>query len=435
MSVKGKTVTEHKILTGSPKKVSVTYITPDSSTSPRKTSSNSTSCCESFNSVHSSENTPNSNMTTVAELAQLVAELKAQVGSSKTVSTASPTAPLAKEPSGLNFKEVKDAMGMFPSKFTNTPPQNATDHMAQFELWCAATNNHTDDLKVRWFCFSILGEVAQWYQQTDFYSFADLKVKFIKNFGKYRSTDDARIAFQSISLGPSEKASDYVRRIRNLAILALMTEADVKDQFFRGLPSKHNCVKQVRNLYNFEQAESYLQNILDLTPEDKNVSFEEDDIMAAMKEHRRSRSSIKKPYKKEEKYQSKSSQENYKSKSSHYPSRSSSGNSSQSRSRSQSRGRRPSTPHESECFNCGGRGHFANVCPTEKGNTSRSNDKRPKSTKRPQRSYSVHEEEPESQENDARVSELRDNTTFKKVLDVFGKSVIIPMPDSKPNLN
>ena len=136
------------------------------------------------------------------------------------------------------------------------------------------------------FCFSILGEVAQWYQQTDFYSFADLKVKFIKNFGKYRSTDDARIAFQSISLGPSEKASDYVRRIRNLAILALMTEADVKDQFFRGLPSKHNCVKQVRNLYNFEQAESYLQNILDLTPEDKNVSFEEDDIMAAMKEHR-----------------------------------------------------------------------------------------------------------------------------------------------------
>ena len=414
MSEKGKGATEQKILTG-------------------RSNSNSSSSSESFNSISPSKDTSNSSMAKVEELAVLLAELKAQIDS-KAVPAALPL-PIDKNPSGLNFKDTKNAMGVFPTKFNNTPTQNATDHMAQFELWCEATDNSSDDLKVKWFCFSILGEVSQWYKRTDFFNFEDLKTKFEKNFGKYRSTEDARIAFQSISLGSSEKASDYVRRIRNLASIALMTEADIKDQFFRGLSSKFTCVKQVRSLYSLEQAESYLQNIIDLAPEDKSVSFEEENMVVANEEHRRSRSSAKIPYKKEGSYNSKSGQESFRNKSSRRPYRSPSENSSRSRSRSQSRGRRPSTPNEAECFTCGGRGHFANVCPSRKGDTSRSKGNQRKRVQRPQQYYNVQESETEHEDIDSQLSKIKENTNFKKVVDIFGRPVIIPMPEPKPTLN
>ena len=369
-----------------------------------------------------------SNMATLEELARQVKELKTQIGN-QAKTPAPPAIPLDKGLRGLNFKETRDAMSMFPSKFNNASNQDATDHMTQFELWCEASNNSTDEQKVRWFCFSILGDVTQWFKQTDFFSFEDLKEKFELNFGKYRTTEDARIAFQSITLGSSEKASDYYRRIRNLALSAGMTEADVKDQFFRGLGDKHNCVKQVRNLYTLEQTVTYLQSVIDFSQKDKMVSLDKENVISIKEELRRSRSSLKKPYRKEESYKGKSSQP------SSYTSRSTSSNSFRSRSRSQSRGRRPSTSPDSECFNCGGRGHLANVCPTKKGNTIRSKDKLPKSTQKTQRYYSVQEQEPDSSKDTARIAKLSTNTTFKKVLDVFGNSVIIPVPEPKPSLN
>ena len=479
MSNKQRSVKEFKIIEGHSKPTEV-YTTPikvnktlevtfregivDHST-PSKINNSSNSSCSSFESATSeADNTiiseaettvqnksisnSDSTMATNEELTRQLKELMEQFNSlAASVAPApvhTPVVPLSKAPTEVDFGSTKNSIGMFPQNFANSSHQNAKDHMSSFVRWCEASGITRDSAKVQWFGFSILGDVTQWYEQTDFFSFDDLRSKFDLNFGKYRSKEDARVAFNNITLEPLERASDYYRRIQNLATTAGMTKDDEKDQFFRGLGTRYVCVKQVRNLYSLDQAVSYLQNVIDYS-EKPSVTFESEVVNATQQDSsRRSRSSNRNSNGKNHKNNKHSSRNSSRS------SRNSSNSTSRSRSRSGSRKQRSSTPYNDVCYNCGGKGHYANDCsskPRSNSKGKRNNSKsRNSNGRKQQRSNNVQEQSFSVQSTAAPIEQDLAigstpippsglNGTYRKTMDIYGRVVMVQIPEPKLDLN
>ena len=473
MSENKRTVEEYPILSCKTSFKPISCSTPFKNNSTRSINISSDNSFTSFTSVDSeadtilvtetnkktyisSESTSinlESNMSLEA-VTELLAQLRADVTELKKHDTSRvvpPAVPLSKDQPEVDFAATKDAWHHFPPKFENGSKQSATNHISLFENWCLAANMRTDQQKVQWFSFSILGEVYQWYQHTDFFSYQDLKSKFERNYAKYQTREDARIAFQLISLEANERASDYFRRLNHMAQLANMTGDDIKDQFFRGLTPKYQSVKRFRHMFSLDDCVRFLQSSIDCNLDDKTVSFQDEHVNTSNQHSRRSRSSKRSSSRQGKGNHSKPRSDSRKSHRSSSRHRSTS----DSRSRSNSRGRRSNTPHSQNCYNCGGSGHYANVCPSNsKRSNSKSRDNHRDSRKDNHRSsrsssrrdssrsrsspantyYSIQPSDPNIALKQPSVPTPSLNQTVRKVLDIYGNPVFIPT-ESNVDLN
>ena len=386
-------------------------------------------------SYHSTENSFNDTiqfnrerleMASVEELAQQIKDLQALVAAKP---NAAQRCPIRKGGS-VDFKKLKDSSYVFPQKFSNLNDQIANNHINEFECWCESAAIESEEEKVQWFKLTITGDVKTWYDQTDFYNFEDLNQKFKQNFGEYRSDEEARIAFNKLSLKSGEKAHNYCRRIKTLANIAKMSEADIKDQFFRGLGTQFACVKQVRSLYPLDQCCAYLQNVID-NQEDKQVHFQEESVHAISSD--RGRQKQRKDMKSRNSYTSRSKDRST-SNSSYFSdhSRSSSRHNSRSRSRNSSKkhpAARSPTPKSFNCHNCGGRGHFAKECPSSK--------QQPKyDSKSSSRNRSGSRQRSTSRNNYYVIKEEKkfSGCTYKEMVDYNGKTVLVKIPAKTPDV-
>ena len=327
--------------------------------------------------------------------------------------------------SELTYKD--NSYSAFPSKFFGNGRKTVKTHLRDIEQWYLLSGNTTDELKIKWFNFSLAEDAATWFEMTDFYSFENLKSKFEKKFGTFRSTLEARIAFNEISIKSDERAADYHQRICSHAQAAGMSDADISDQFFRGLGTKFNPVKQTRCLYTLDQSISYLQSILDYSKETPSVSFSAYSSNNDQNSNRKSRS------------KSRSSSKNRNSSNSRKSSKSNSKHRSGSRSRSSSSSskKRSATPHNVVCYNCNGNGHTANKCSSPKKQSNRSNSKN-RSSNRSNNYFSVQSEEDNNHTGvdiTIQPENLSDTVVYRKMTDINGKTVIVAVPDRNVNLN
>ena len=436
MSNNNKKVQQYKIISPSKPdftKFSSSLIGKDITSTPSQKGDHSD--VSSNFSYHSTENSLNDTvqfnrkkleMATMEELAQQIKDLQALMVAKPKAAQRCPV----RKGGSLDFKKLKDSSCVFPKKFSNLNDQNANDHINEFECWCESAAIESEEEKVQWFKLTITGDVKTWYDQTDFFNFDDLKQKFKQNFGEYRSDEEARIAFNKISLKPGEKANDYCRRIKNLATFAKMTEADIKDQFFRGLGTQFACVKQVRSLYPLDQCCAYLQNVID-NQEDKQVHFQEESVHAISSN--RGRQSQRKDTRSRNNYTNRS-KDRSSSNSSYYSdhSRSSSRHNSRSRSRNNYKkhpAARSLTPKSFNCHNCGGRGHYAKDCPSSKQQQRHESkySSRNRSSSRPRSTssnnyYVIKEEKKFS------------GCTYKEMVDYNGKTVLVKIPPKSPDV-
>ena len=367
----------------------------------------------------------------VATLQSKLAELTATVRALQTPAPL-PTTPICKFfDADEDLKRWKDTIGFFPSEFCGKSSQSTKDHLERFDKWCMFSNTTNIALRVKWFGLSLSGSASSWFKHTEFFSFDDLKEKFEQNFGQYRTKAEARTAFNNISYSHGERAADYFKRIRDLAIIAGMSEADMADQFYRGLGNGFIKVKQIRCLYSIEQAITYMQSILETKQSMPEVSF----AASANNVSRSSRSRSKS--------KSKGKHHSSRSRSSSNRSRRSSNSSSRSRSRSSST-KRSQTPHREQCFNCQGYGHMSNDCPSPKNSgKNRSSNNRSSSRKSNSSSsrgnkhyYAIQSEEvSDNRESSDNHKPLSDSRTYKRMTDSNGKEVFVVINDRDVDLN
>lgn len=346
----------------------------------------------------------------------------------KASNVSSKQTPEAKIPLPKYFESEKDltfknnAIACLPSKFVGDDKKSAITHLREFDQWCLISGNCSDNVKIKWFAFTLAEKASTWFEVTEFYSYSHLKGLFETKFGDFRSNLEARIAFNEICLKTNERATDYHERITTLAQKAEMSDKDIADQFFRGLGNKYNSVKQTRCLHTLEQSITYLQSVLDYTTETPNVSF-------AVKENRhserRSRSKTRNPSKTRNGSKHRSS------------SKSNGRSTSRSRSKSNSHNKnRSSTPYHIICHNCDGKGHIAKACPSPRRSNSRSNSKN-RSSSKSNHYYSIKTEEDENNSSCASTPSEKPSgpILYQKMVDSEGKTVMIAVNDRNVNLN
>ena len=369
-------------------------------------------------------------------------QLKTLTSIVKDLQKSATPSPVQKLPLCKKFTEIEDVKAYrelsktLPTDFEGGSGSDVQDHIRKFETWCLFAQVLDDESRVKWFYLTLAKQAVIWFNHTDFFSYADLVSKFQENFGEFRSVIEARTAFYAITLKSGERAIDYHRRLWHVGRLANMSEVDVSDQFYRGLTKTHNCVKQIRSLYTIDQALVYLQSILDLEEEKPAVTFSS---LSNSENTRQSRSNSKnRSNSKDSKGNSKNRNSNSRGRS-NSKKRSRSGSkhrNSNSRTRSNSSNKRPATPHSNNsCHNCGGRGHFANNCTSP---NYRTNSNKNRSSEKGNRYYAIQSEDDTGScesESSINPSLMSSSVLYRKVTDIHGNSVIIPVEDRNVSLN
>ena len=144
------------------------------------------------------------------------------------------------EPEGRPRKPRKLALkpsDFLPKPFTGEANQDPSAFILSFQDYTSLHQLTKDNVILNRFKLCLLGTPRAWLEQAKFKSWEECKPAFIAKYLRLYSRGVAVTEFRSATLGPDERVSDYVVRIKPIAIYLNYGDEIVRDQLLSALPT------------------------------------------------------------------------------------------------------------------------------------------------------------------------------------------------------